>query len=92
MTMNQIQIQERRKQSTYAKAVCIAASRRIHKSSKGNIWMVESDNPKVKNRFYCVHYIEGELYCDCPAFQFNTTNPCKHIVATALKSRVGGAE
>ena len=68
--------------STYAKAVGIACSRKIHKSSVSDIWMIESET--VKGKFYCVQYIEGELMCDCKAFGFSPDNTCKHILACSL--------
>lgn len=86
MGMNQ-QIQETklRKQSTFAKAQVIAASRSIrrYESSQGPIWCVESES--TRRKFYCVQYIGGELMCDCPAFLYGMTNPCKHQLSVCLK-------
>jgi hypothetical protein len=71
-----------RTQSTYALAKVIAASRRIHKSSCGNIWMVESSNG---HGFYKIEYTsDGEFICECKAFEYGL-DPCKHICAIALK-------
>jgi hypothetical protein len=70
-----------RMQSTYSKAKVIAVSHRIHKSTKGNVWMVESSN----GGFYKVEYIEGELMCEYPAFVYGMTSPCKHIISLAVK-------
>jgi hypothetical protein len=69
-----------RMQSTYSKAQVIACSRSIHKSSKGNVWMVESS----KGGFYKVQYVDGEIIYECPAFAYGAANPCKHAIAIAL--------
>ena len=81
---------ERKQQTTFAKVQVIAASRRIHKSSCSDVWMIESDT--VKDKFYCVQYVAIEegmksktLVCDCPPYTYNVTVPCKHIIATAIK-------
>ena len=86
----EIQKQEVRKQSTFTKAQVIAASRRIHKSSCSDVWMIESDT--VKGKFYCVQYVAIEegmksktLVCDCSAYTYNVTVPCKHILSVAIK-------
>jgi hypothetical protein len=83
--MNQLQeLKENvRMQSTYSKAQVIAVSKSIHKSSKGNVWMVESSS--VKGKFYKVEYIseEGELMCDCPHFVYRGET-CKHCIAIAI--------
>jgi predicted nucleic acid-binding Zn finger protein len=82
--MNQ-QIQELKQQvrmhSTYAKAQVIAASKNIHKSTQGNIWMVEGSKA---GSFYSIQYIEGELMCECPAYVYGATDPCKHVIAISL--------
>jgi hypothetical protein len=67
-------------QSTYSKALVIAVSRSIHKSSRGNVWMVEASQ---KGKFYCVQYVEGELLCDCPQFVYRGET-CKHICSIAI--------
>jgi hypothetical protein len=83
--MNQTKqvIQEKRqplkRQSTYSRAQIIATSRNFHRSSVNHMWLVESEGKEGK--FYCVHYLEGELMCDCPAYVYGMTNPCKHILA-----------
>lgn len=80
--MNQQQIQLAEK--TYSKAEGIAVSRRIHKSSCGNMWMVELSNG---HGFYKIEYTpEGEFMCECKAFEYGL-NPCKHIYAIALKAK-----
>lgn len=87
--MNQVkQIQETKskKMSTFAKAQVIEASKRIHKSSVSDIWLIESES--VKDKFYKVVYVDGELMCDCKAFEYGMTNPCKHILSLAIKEVV----
>jgi hypothetical protein len=86
--MSQItQRQIDRKQTTFAKAQVIAASRRIHKSSCSDIWMVENDS--VKGKFYCIQSVsiegETELVCYCAAYTYAMTIPCKHIISLAIK-------
>jgi hypothetical protein len=81
MTNQALSLKEKvRMQSTYGKAQVIAISRSIHKSSKGNVWMVESS----KGGFYKVQYIDGEVICECPAFAYGAANPCKHAIAISL--------
>jgi predicted nucleic acid-binding Zn finger protein len=86
--MTQIQeLKEKiRIQSTYSKAQVIAVSRSIHKSSRGNVWMVESSSQKGK--FYKVEYVPEakEIFCECPAFVYanGAANPCKHVLAVSL--------
>lgn len=74
-----------RKQTTYSKAQVLAVSRNIHKSSvsERDIWCIESESKK--NAFYCVQYVEGDMVCDCPAFVYGVTVPCKHISAITIK-------
>jgi predicted nucleic acid-binding Zn finger protein len=83
--MIQKQIQELktkvRMQSTYGKAQVIAVSKRIRKASLGKMWMVESS----KGGFYKVEYVSGEMVCECPAFVYGMTVPCKHIISVAVK-------
>jgi hypothetical protein len=86
--MNQ-QIQESktqvRKSSTIGKAHVIACSRRIHKSSQGDIWMVESGS-STNGKFYKVQYLEEtkSFFCECKAFEYGNGSECKHILGIAL--------
>ncbi len=49
-------------------------------TSKDNIWMIEGSKP---GSFYKVEYVDElkEVICECPAFAFGVTNPCKHVLA-----------
>lgn len=82
--MNQFQELKKkvRMPQTYAKGKAMFESRKIHKSSVGNVWMVESS----KGGFYKVEYLEGEFLCECPAFAYGMTVPCKHIIFVGLKT------
>jgi SWIM zinc finger len=77
----------------YAKAVAIASTKRIHKSSMGDIWLVESGT--VKNKFYKVQYdktlnARNALSCECPYFTFNNgALICKHIISICLLREKG---
>jgi hypothetical protein len=72
-----------RMQSTYSKGKVIAVSKSIHKSSAGNIWMVEGSKA---GSFYRVMYDEilVGFICDCKAFEYGMLN-CKHILACAIQ-------
>lgn len=87
MSKQQTVVRKPKTMTTFEKAQVIAASRRIHKSSCSDVWMVESDS--VKRKFYCVQYVDvegqGEFICDCPAYTYGMTNPCKHIISIAVK-------
>jgi hypothetical protein len=74
-----------RMKSTYSKAEVIAVSRSIHKSSKGNVWMVEGSKA---GSFYRVMYDEEfqQFVCDCKAFEYGMLN-CKHILACAIHQK-----
>lgn len=75
-----------RKASTIGKAHVIAVSRRIHKSSQGNMWMVESS---VDGKFYKAEYLEETqgFFCECKAFEYGNSSPCKHILSIALLTK-----
>lgn len=78
--VQEIKMQVRRA-STIGKAYVIAASRRIHKSSQGSMWIVEGSQDR---KFYKVEYVSGEMICECPAFTYGMTVPCKHILSIAM--------
>jgi hypothetical protein len=77
--------QKTNEKSLYARAVSIAKSRRIHKASTGNMWMVESSD----RSFYTVRYIAetDTMECSCPAFAF-TGGICKHCLSIALLKEI----
>jgi hypothetical protein len=75
--MNQIQVIK--KQSRYSKGAVIAASRRILKVHKKEVWLVESET--TEDKFYKV---TEDGTCDCMDFQ-NRGGPCKHIWALIRK-------
>jgi hypothetical protein len=87
--MNQIEIQEIRKERTLDKAKVIAAAKRVRRSQANpSIWLVGSGNPRTPTKFYCVQWndIADCFMCDCKAFAFSSDNPntCKHVYACAM--------
>jgi hypothetical protein len=82
--MNQVSMNqtERRKMSAYGKAQVIAASHEIARLPRGPMWSIESENRP--GHFYKVIYPDGEVICDCPAFEYGMTDPCKHILSVVL--------
>jgi SWIM zinc finger len=79
VSMNQT---DRRKMSTYGKARVIAASREIVRSQCGPMWSIESENSP--GHFYKVVYLDEEVICDCPAFEYGMIDTCKHILSVTL--------
>ena len=83
MSMDQMLSQkERRTVSTYGRAHVIAASREIVRSQCGPLWSIESENSP--SHFHKVVYLDEEVICDRPAFEYGMTDPCKHFLSIAL--------
>ena len=82
------QNQNQNEPKIYARAKSIVESKRIRKSSTGNLWMVASSSDARK--FYVVRYNQtlDALTCDCPAFTFNAV--CKHLLSVALFEKGNG--
>lgn len=68
--------------STYGKAQVIAASREIVRSQCGPMWRVESKG--TPGHFNGGVYLDEEVICDCPAFEYVMTDPGRHILSVAL--------
>jgi hypothetical protein len=83
-TNQQQQQQPQQKNKIYAKTVAIASTKRIHKSSMGDIWLVESETQKGK--FYKIEYDQelDALRCECPSFMYGEKQICKHIISICL--------
>ena len=35
-------------------------------------------------KMYMVAYVDGEMLCNCGAFEYGMTDPCKHILSVVL--------
>src|SRR5262245_45569048 len=68
-----------REAAAFQKAKEIAATRRIHRSAKTDIWMIEASKDSDRP-FYKVQYVDVDkgLVCDCKSYQHGGGAYCLH--------------
>jgi hypothetical protein len=94
--MNQVQTLRKgeSEENRLEKAYLVVSSKIIRRcEANRNFWFVGSsssnNNPKTPKKFYLVKFDQklDAFVCDCKAYEFLCSEPCKHIIACTIFER-----